>query len=185
MGYTTDFEGQIAITPPLNEHETSYLTELAATRRMDRTRGPFYLGEGFHGQVHEDDVINHNRPHRTQPGLWLQWVPTEDGTAFVWDGMEKFYNSVEWMSYLIATFLRSDAVLQLQLQGGKHPGWFYDERFEHFTFDHVLNGVIKAQGEDDSDRWDLIVKDNGVAVQEYSIEPVDEDSDEHVLELES
>ena len=34
--------------------------------------------------------------------------------------------------------------------------------FRHFTFDHELNGVIDAQGEDDDDRWRLVVTGNTV-----------------------
>ena len=36
MGYTTEFEGSVSISPPLNAHEISYLRKFAASRRMDR-----------------------------------------------------------------------------------------------------------------------------------------------------
>jgi hypothetical protein len=70
--------------------------------------------------------------------------------ALEWDGGEKFYESAEWMKYLIDQFLRPGAVAEGQ------PG------FEAFTFDHVCNGVIEAQGEDPDDKWKLIVTDNVV-----------------------
>ncbi len=41
---------------------------------------------------------------RGQPGLWCQWT-TEDGTSIVWDEGEKFYNYVEWLTYIIENFL--------------------------------------------------------------------------------
>ncbi|MGW2256212.1 hypothetical protein ACWCXH_39700, partial [Kitasatospora sp. NPDC001660] len=41
-----------------------------------------------------------------------------------------------------------------------HPG------FEHFTFDHVLNGVIDAVGEEEGDEWQPIVQDNTVTTVE-------------------
>jgi hypothetical protein len=34
----------------------------------------------------------------------------------------------------------------------------------HFTFDHVVNGTIDAQGDDPDDRWQLVVVDNEVRV---------------------
>ena len=36
MGYTTEFDGSVSISPPLNAHEIAYLRKFAASRRMDR-----------------------------------------------------------------------------------------------------------------------------------------------------
>ncbi len=56
MGYTTEFAGHITITPPLNAEEIAYLTKFANTRRMARTKGPYYVDNpGFAGQDHEAD----------------------------------------------------------------------------------------------------------------------------------
>lgn len=165
MGYTTHFEGEISITPPLNKSEIDYLTKFNETRRMDRKNGPYFVGgTGFMGQNHDADVLNHNSPPEGQPSLWCQWVPTEDGTAIVWDEGEKFYDSAEWMKYLIGHFLSPEAK-------ALHEG---DLQFMNFTFDHVLSGVIKAQGEDPSDLWDLIVTDNKVKVRYYESVPGEE-----------
>ncbi|WP_068059229.1 hypothetical protein [Nocardia xishanensis] len=156
MGYTTDFEGSVTVTPPLNETERAYLLRFADTRRMDRTSGPYFVdgtdGQWGHGQGHDSDIRDYNCPPEGQPSLWCQWVPTEDGTAIEWDGGEKFHEADVWMRYLIDHFLRSGA----RAEG--HPG------FEGFTFDHVVNGVIHAQGEDSDDTWDLVVTDNAVTV---------------------
>jgi hypothetical protein len=147
VGYTTDFSGQINIEPPLNQEEVAYLKKFNETRRMDRENGPYFVdGSGFMGQGHDADVRNHNSPPKGQPGLWCQWVPTEDGTAIEWDGGEKFYSSKEWMAYLIDHFLK--------------PGALAKDALPFLQANHVLNGVIKAQGEDMDDRWKLIVKDN-------------------------
>lgn len=164
MGYTTEFEGRINIEPPLNPHEIDYLTRFSESRRMDRTNGPYYIGGGSMGQAHEADIIDYNRPHSSQPGLWCNWVPTPDGTALVWDGMEKFYDSVEWMIYLINYFLRPDAITSPTghmeiVPAGSRP---LPEEFRHFTYDHILSGVIHAQGEEDDDEWLLHVMDNRV-----------------------
>jgi hypothetical protein len=165
MGYTTDFRGQVSISPPLNMDEISYLNDFAATRRMDREKGPFYVrGGGWAGQAREDDIRNYNMPDPSQPGLWCQWVVSDDGTRIEWDGGEKFYCSVEWMRYLIDTFLASppDAATLAAMTAA-------DPRLAEFTFDHVVNGVIDAQGEDPDDRWRLSVEDNIVKmlVPEY------------------
>lgn len=146
MGYTTEFEGQIAVEPPLSKDEIEFLTKFAKTRRMNRLNGPYYVdGTGFAGQGCDQDVINYNEPPRGQPGLWCKWVPTEDGTAIEWNGVEKFYDSEEWMRYIINHFLSKDHFAKLPFLTG-----------------HTLNGTILAQGESITDRWMLQVVDNAV-----------------------
>jgi hypothetical protein len=162
MGYSTDFTGQITINPPLNPTEIDYLTRFANTRRMQRDKGPYFVDGDRSGLGNDADVTNYNAPPEGQPGLWCQWVPTGDGTALEWDGVEKFYDSVDWMRYLIDTFLKPGATLQAEL-AEPVEGRVYPPEFAAFTFDHVLNGAIEAQGEDADDRWDLVVEDNGVA----------------------
>ena len=84
-----------------------------------------------------------------------------DGTAIKWNGVEKFYNSEAWMSYLIDLFLKPGVGLASEL-ANPVPGRHYSAEFRHFTFDHELNGAIDAQGEDNDDRWRLIVTGNTV-----------------------
>jgi hypothetical protein len=166
MGYTTEFKGSVTISPPLNAHEVSYLRKFAASRRMDRARGPFFVeGSGPFGQGPDDDIRDFNQPSSGQPGLWCKWEPTDDGTAIKWNGEEKFYDSAEWMTYLIDTFLKPGAALASELVS-KVPGRHYPEEFEHFTFDHELKGVIDAQGEEQGDRWQLVVTGNIVISRE-------------------
>lgn len=93
--------------------------------------------------------------------MWCQWEPTEDGTAIKWNGEEKFYKSPEWMTYLIDTFLKPAAALASEL-ASPVPGRHYPEQAGHFTFDHELNGVIDAWGEDEDDQWQLVVTGNTV-----------------------
>lgn len=164
MGYTTDFDGSVSVMPPLNPHEIAYLRKFAESRRMHRNNGPYYIGTGAFGQDREPDIIDYNEPPPPQPGLWCQWVPTDDGTAIIWDGGEKFYEADEWMRYIIDTFLRPGAALAEDL-ARPIPGRVYPDELIHFTFDHVLNGTIYAQGEDCDDRWRLVVTDNTVTTQ--------------------
>lgn len=163
MGYNTEFEGFISIEPPLNTAEVEYLTKFSETRRMHRRSGPYFVeGSGFHGQDVTDDVIDNSSPAAGQPGLWCQWIPTEDGTRLVWDQVEKFYESPEWMTYLIDHFLRPDALASR----------ISDPMFAEFTFDHICFGVIRAEGEDSSDLWSLIVVNNQVTVSEGHVPDV-------------
>jgi hypothetical protein len=153
MGYDTKFEGSVTVTPPLNPAEVSYLQDFNHTRRVNRTKGPYFVrGTGSHGQGDDPDIVDKNNPPEGQPGLWCGWRPSDDGATIGWDGIEKFYFARQWMQYLIEHFLAA-------------PGYAsghadVDERLAEFTFDHVLNGVIHAQGEDPDDVWDLTLRDN-------------------------
>ena len=161
MGYTSEFTGSIAIQPPLNEQEVAYLKRFAETRRMERDRGPYYCGTGYAGQDVEPDVTNPNRPCPDQPGTWCHWEPSPDGRELAWNGSEKFYYAPKWMAYLIGTFLAPEARLAAEL-AERTPGRYYAPEFGHFTFDHVLNGVIDARGEEEEDVWQLVVTDGVV-----------------------
>lgn len=155
MDYTTTFSGEIAIDPPLNPEEISYLKKFNVTRRMARENGPYYVdGSGYYGQGDDNDIEDYNRPPPGQPGLWCQWTPTDDGKSLVWDEGEKFYDSAEWMKYIIDHFLQ--------------PGCKAKDHLGFLQGNHVCNGVIEAQGEDADDRWDLVVMGNVVATRDYT-----------------
>lgn len=152
MGYTTEFSGQVTVTPALSPEEITFLNKFSETRRMDRTKGPYFVdGTGDFGQGHDADIVNFNEPPKGQPGLWCQWIPTEDGTAIVWNGAEKFYEADAWMAYLIDHFIGSKPLAAKELP---------------FLKGHKCDGEIEAQGEDSDDRWKLIVEDNRVSVKQ-------------------
>lgn len=144
MGYTTDFEGRFELNKPLGKNMQKFLTLFNDTRRMKRRvdeafgiDGEFFVfGEGFAGQTKDDSIVDYNKPPETQPGLWQQWVPTQDGTAIEWDGNEKFYCYTEWLVYLIHKILAPNG--------------------------YVLNGSVTWQGEETGDVGTLSVKDNRV-----------------------
>lgn len=162
MGYSIDFTGYVTIDPPLNPHEVTYLRRFAESRRMNRRNGPYYCGTGSWGQDREDDITDYNQEPAEQPGLWCQWQPSDDGTRIAWDQGEKFYEATAWMQYLVDTFLRPGATVQAEL-ASPVPGRYYAPEFEHFTFDHVVNGEIGAEGEDAGDVWAVVVVDNRVS----------------------
>lgn len=157
MGYHTEFDGEVTIDPPLNDAERTYINKFCETRRMSRTKGPYYVDNaGFAGQDREDDINNYNRPPQGQPGLWCKWEVSEDGSDIHWSGAEKFYDAAEWMQYLIDHFLKPGAEASQMTE---------DPQFANFTFDHVVNGEIDAEGEEQGDVWKLVVKDNVVSTK--------------------
>lgn len=164
MGYHTSFDGAVKIDPPLNSHEIDFLRDLAGTRRMNRTKGPLYVAETENfGQNRSEDVIDYNGSHPDQPGLWLQWTPSEDGTALEWDEGEKFYESQEWMEYLVNNLLGPSALAYITTHSDE------DARLEHFTCNHKVSGIIYAQGEDSDDTWRLVVDNNMVRSERPTI----------------
>jgi hypothetical protein len=159
VGYTTTFEGRVEVTPPLNEAEATYLRDFNESRRMKRTKGPYFVGgSGWRGQGGDEDVLDANHAPDGQPGLWCQWVPSEDDAGLEWDQGEKFYDATAWMAYLVEHFLQPSAVASLDLAGSIQQ----DPRFAEFTFDHVANGFIEAEGEESGDLWAIKVVDNEV-----------------------
>lgn len=170
MGYTTYFSGDVSVTPPLNEDEISFLRDFNNTRRMHRSGGPLFVkGEGPYGQDHGPDTIHDsNKPDPDQPGLWCQWVPTDDGTAIEWDTGEKFYEATEWMEYIVNRLLSPAARSYVDQHVSE------DSRLKSFTCDHVVTGEIYADGEDSEDNWKIKVTNNLVEVFEASMSYGDE-----------
>lgn len=158
MGYQTEFTGHVTVEPPLNGPEMAFLRQFANSRRYQCSEGPFHVATGGDPNRHVGcQPIATNTAPSGQPGLWCSWVPTDDGLGIEWSGMEKFYDADEWMAYLIDNFLRPDADANVS----------DDDQFKHFTFNHIVNGRIEAQGEDADDRWTLVVKDNIVSKVPY------------------
>lgn len=143
MGYTTDFEGSLEITPALKPEQVKFINDFSSTRRMKRDvkkLNEIYKGEyGLDGKYGVDGeyfvldtgdftgvgIIDYNTPPISQPGLWCHWIVNEEGTELYWDGGEKFYNYTEWLDYMISHFFSVWGV--------------------------TLNGSIRWQGEELSD----------------------------------
>jgi len=154
MGYTTIFGGRFDLDRVLDDKTHALIYGLAHTRRMKRdvgkleemgygnkdsfgVDGEFFIeGGGFMGQEEDASVVYFNACPSTQPGLWLQWVPTDDKKGLEWDGSEKFYHSLEWIEYLIERILKPEG--------------------------YVVNGIVNAQGENPDDQYHIKVVDNVV-----------------------
>lgn len=154
MGYTTDFIGHVDISPPLNEAESLYLTAFSASRRFDRPQGPYFVpGNPQAEEQHADpDLDRYNATGHGQPGLWCDWVPCLDGCCLSFSGVEKFYDPVEWLRYLIQHFLKPGA-------RAARSGL---EEFESFTFDHRLDGMIVGCRRDTRELFAITATNNRV-----------------------
>lgn len=146
MGYTTDFKGSFQFNKQLSPKMQEFLSKFNETRRMSRnvdsafgTEGEFYVfGGGSFGQGHEDNIINYNDSPKTQPSLWCQWVPTEDGLELHWDGGEKFYYYNEWLYYLVYKIIAPNG--------------------------YILNGTVQWSGEEVGDNGTIEVRDNVIYI---------------------
>lgn len=147
---------------PATLEQIEYLNRFSYTRRMKRDvaklnelykgeyglpgvgygqEGEFFCkNDGQFGQNGDASVVDSNEPPSTQPGLWCQWVLSEDGTKLEWDGSEKFYNYIEWLEYLIENFFK--------------------------RWEIKLNGIVCWQGEEMSDRGEIEIEDNIVTTTE-------------------
>jgi hypothetical protein len=161
MGYTTYFTGHFLLDKPLEEKHAAYLHKFSETRRMKRSpallqdvpdplrvavglplgpQGAYFVGNeekrgGIH-YTHPPSILHESRPPLGQPGLWCQWIPTEDGTGIMHYGGDKFIYYVEWLQYLIEHFLQP---------------WGY-----------VLSGDVHWQGDFAKDVGMIIVRKNMV-----------------------
>jgi len=147
MGYTTEFKGNFTITPKLNLNQIKYLNDFCYSRRMKRNikdfgeNGEYYIGKGERGQNEEKNIIDYNEPPITQPSLWCDWVVNEEGTSLSWNESEKFYNYVEWLSYLINNFFGKNYLLNSSV---KFQGEAFDDKGEIVIINNVIK-VIEAE----------------------------------------
>lgn len=158
MGYHTDFAGSFELDQPLTAAQVAYLQAFNRTRRMQRdtvvaatfpdpvrkavglpigVAGGYYVGNTKNcGQEEDASIKNYNDPPPGQPGLWCQWVPTDDGHSIVWDEGEKFYDYVEWLQYIVDHFLKS--------------------------WGRSITGEMRWEGEETGDLGTIYVKENKI-----------------------
>jgi len=141
MGYTTEFVGKFDLNKKLTPELQEFLTNLAETRRMGRNIEGYGVQGEFYAEDDESDVIDSNKSPTTQPSLWLQWIPTDDGMSIEWDGNEKFYAYAEWINYLVKKVLEPNG--------------------------YVLNGSVQYSGEEVGDSGRLTVEENVVYLRPY------------------
>lgn len=98
-------------------------------------------------QVEEINAFVEARHDGHPIGIWCDWYVSAEGRSIEWNMSEKSYNMDEWIKYLIDQYIEPAG--------------------------SVLNGTVEAQGEEADDRWNLIVKDNKVMVQDFELRPME------------
>lgn len=153
MGYTTEFKGKFKLSKPLEKSQIDYIQTFCKTRRMVRDeklcegvydpirlavglpigqQGEFCVfGAGFHGQDHDDTIIEYNCHPSNQHGLWCKWTCTDDGNYIQWSDSEKFYSYFEWLVYICNNILN------------------------HFE-GRYLEGTVFYQGEEEEDYGSIV-----------------------------
>ena len=94
-----------------------------------------------------------------EPDSHCDFIPDNSGKFIKWDGTEKTSDAVEWVQFLINHFLKEGAIASN----------CSSSEFEEFTFNHVLNGELEADGEKSGDLWLLKVANNRVTRHEAII----------------
>jgi hypothetical protein len=164
MGHTTDFIGHVDINPPLNSAEQAYLTAFSASRRCDRSGGPYEVPGNPVAELEQESTMRIDRYNRTapeQPSLWCDWEPCWDGCCLSFDGIEKFYGATRWLEYLIEHFLRP----------GAYASASGLPQFEDFTFDHRADGIVAGCQRKDKKLFLIRVEDS--VVTETILRPAD------------
>lgn len=166
MGYNTDFEGFFKIDPALSKEEIEYFKWFNQTRRvglfndeygiLPRKISKTALKNGIYLIESEiENVIDYNIPAMGQPSLWCGWTVSDDGSSFIWDGKEKFYEYTQWLSFMKSAFFDSNAWAKK----------LYPEVL-NFLDSHSLNGEIMAFGEEWDDIAKFVAKDNEIYIIE-------------------
>lgn len=151
MGYTTDFVGNLTITPSLNDAEIEYLDSFRLSRRCQREGGPYAVPGNPRAEDHADFAgDSYNQRADGQPNLWCDWEVCWEGDCLAWNGTEKSYAMIPWVRYLIRHFLKPGG------EAHGHPG------FEEFTFDHVVDGMVVGCRRDTKELRAVIVRNNRV-----------------------
>jgi len=127
MGYSTDFSGGLKFNRELTHKEWMELKRLG---NCDSKHDGFYTEF-----TDTPDTI---------PDSYLQWEPSEDGTSYVWNGGEKFYDYIHWLRWVIKHYM--------------------------IPRDLVLNGEIRWQGEEMEDVGVIMATDNKITTRKLVVE---------------
>lgn len=146
MGYSTDYFGQIEISPPASDTITKFINKFCHTRRVKRKvsqifgpEGAFYIYGNDDYQLGKDkNVIDYNSPPHQQPGVWCDLQISKDGKYLEWNGNEKTYELPSWIDYLIEFVFKPNG--------------------------YILNGDLEFQCEDEEYQGMVSVKNNNVEI---------------------
>lgn len=161
MGYNTNYEGRIKITPKLHPDDRRFLKPIWTTRRMklDVQKLAQDLNMDFkecqwrygkEGQFVDTDnfdpdsvsIIEFNSPPEGQPSLWCDFEIADGGadgsencSYIQWNGSEKTYCGQQWIKYLV------DLLTEDRYQCNGKIRW-RGEDFDDMGTIEVNNGII-------------------------------------------
>lgn len=145
MGYQTDFVGYLHMTPPLNDREITLINTISRSIYLDkRASGPRALGE-------DEEAINAVKD--AAPWGWSNWTACAKGCCLSYDGGDKANHMVQWLKYLMESFLVPGAKVQSLVDSAS------------LTCDHVLNGMVVGSRRDNRELYSITVRDNAVEVE--------------------
>lgn len=97
MGYTTEFEGSVTITPPLTAAMVAK----------------------FNGYAEE----RHDTDGPTKYAVHCDWRVNAEGTEIAWNGAEKFYDGAAWMAWMIDRYVPANRSVNGEIKAeGEEPG---------------------------------------------------------------
>ena len=85
-------------------------------------------------------TCNYNQTPEDVPGLWCQWIPSDDNMGIEWDGGEKFYEYIAWIKFLIEHFLAPNGYV---VSGSVR---WRGESFDDIGVIEVENNVVHERG---------------------------------------
>ena len=132
MGYDTSFSGQFRVSPPLTREHQAFLERLA-----------------------RDELTLEEHGNFAPPGGYCQWVSDDNGSSIVWDGGEKFYDYIEWITFIA------------------------EELFAMWNYS--LNGTVYWRGERRGDEGKIVADNNRIQV--FSSKDEQKAESEKVAEL--
>jgi hypothetical protein len=141
MGYQTDWIGYLHVQPAFNDTEIEFINRVSHSIFQESTLDR----EQIEATLSELDV---------RPPRWhSNWTVCSEGCCLSYDGGDKANDMVQWLGYLMATFLAPEAFCS-----GK-PG------FEEFTCDHVLNGMVVGSRRDNRELYSITAVENECSVE--------------------
>lgn len=161
MTYTTRYEGQLLIEPPLNRWEVKALTAFFRGRRIRTLGGPLdsrCLPSGH------PEVVDYNKPPEGQPSLHCDLEVSKDGAFMRWGGDSDSGSDLDkWITYVIDHLLKEDAEFNIRERNFDLTGLSDEDPLRYFSFDHYVNGILEAEAPE-GDTWKIYVIDNEVSV---------------------
>ena len=153
MGYTTDFVGHIDIEPSLNQDEMEYLSAFSLSRRFDRPEGPYAVPGNPMAALdteHETVDIGDLQPRRSRPAAAA--VPVGAVPGRLLPGLRRAREVLRARAPGCVTSSSTSSSRERRLSRSGLPA------FEHFTFDHRLDGMVVGCRRDTKELFAIQVK---------------------------